>query len=230
MVEPAALSTPRYVQADVLKITRLKPEMLQTWSNREIVKLSDQNPGSGRRRLYSSTDVVKLAIMRRMADLRIDLSVSKELAEAAADDLLAGHSIEWDLYIHFNPRDATADVTKYEIIQPSDMPKLSKFGGLIGDPIDTPVSQYVENFAPGITRRESRRTHDHMEAMARGEELSENPPIVPERRVALAKHGFHAEPVIIFPIGEIVNGTLVQLEAHDAEKAKEAEAGGDTTA
>lgn len=39
----------------------------------------------------------------------------------------------------------------------------------------------------------------------------ENRPINPERRDALARIGYHVEPILIMPIGEIVNGALLQL-------------------
>ncbi|PIK72778.1 hypothetical protein CS379_12100, partial [Methylobacterium frigidaeris] len=65
-VDPLA---PRYTQPDVLRITGLKPTVLQTWINRRAIELAEQNPGTGRKRLYSENDVVKLAIMRRLSDL-----------------------------------------------------------------------------------------------------------------------------------------------------------------
>src|SRR5262245_35231283 len=96
-------STPRYTQPEVLLVTRLKPAVLQTWINRGAIALAEQNPGTGRRRLYSRLDVVKLAIMRRLADLQIALAVSKEIAEVTANDLERGNAIDWDLHIFLRP-------------------------------------------------------------------------------------------------------------------------------
>jgi hypothetical protein len=39
------------------------------------------------------------------------------------------------------------------------------------------------------------------------------------RRESLAREGIHAEPIIVFPIGEIVNGALAQLRALDEIEA-----------
>ncbi|MNT21619.1 hypothetical protein D3C72_1569640 [compost metagenome] len=38
-------------------------------------------------------------------------------------------------------------------------------------------------------------------------------PMNPQRREEFARRGIFAEPVVIFPFGEIVNGTLLQVEA-----------------
>jgi len=65
------LTTHRFTQGDVLAVTRLRKDVLQTWMNRGVIALGDQNPGTGRRRLYSPLDIVKLAIRNS----RLTLSV-----------------------------------------------------------------------------------------------------------------------------------------------------------
>lgn len=188
----------KYTQPEVLKVTRLKPAVLQTWINRTAIRLSDQNPGIGRRRLYSALDVVKLAVMRRMADLSIDLSLSKTIAETAAAELDRDGRIEWDLYIFLRPKTATenSSVTVDSGLLP--------FSPTIGDPQNVHLKSLVYPAGRGSTIFE-RRDRDPADR-SRGR-------MNDARREALARQGIHAEPVIAFPLGEVVNGALAQLAA-----------------
>jgi len=192
------LVLPRYSQPEVLQVTRLRPAVLQTWMNRQAIKLSDQNPGYGRRRLYSMLDVVKLAVMRRMADLQVALAVSREIAEAAADDLGVKGKMDWNLFIFLRPSEGTSGPT-VSIIGSSP---LIAYSPTVGDARHMRVSDYVEPFEGFLSRRDRKS-------------MSEERPMNPDRRQALAREGVHGEPVIIFPLGEIVNGALAQLKAVD---------------
>jgi DNA-binding transcriptional MerR regulator len=194
------LTEPRYTQPEVLQVTGLKAPVLQTWVNRGAIRLSEQNPGIGRRRLYSALDVVKLAIMRRMADLSIDLSVSKEIAEAAVKKLSTNGEMDWNLYISLRPG------ARDSLILSAGGP-LSLFSPRVGDTIHMRVSEFVEPFE-GTGLLDRRECEDR---------FSERRPINPERRETLARAGVHAEPVIIFPLGEVVNGAIAQLRAIDEE-------------
>jgi hypothetical protein len=62
----------------------------------------------------------------------------------------------------------------------------------------------VSNFTEPFESMFSRRTNEF---------LVEERPIDSAKRDALARAGVHAEPALIFPFGEIVNGALVQIEA-----------------
>jgi DNA-binding transcriptional MerR regulator len=198
-----ALTEQHFTQGDVLEITRLKKELLQTWMNRGVVTLGEQNPGSGRRRLYSALDIVKLGLMRRIADLGMELGIGRDFAEDAERLLLSGRGLEWEYHVPVRRKDATHEAIKVTIIGPSNMSPLTlKYGGTVGDARDMRVSQFTEPFeGTGILDRRVR------------EMFKEDRPIDPERRVALAKAGFYAEPVLIFPFGEVVNGTLLQIAA-----------------
>jgi len=57
---------PRFTQPEVLAVSGLRPDTLQTWINRQIIKLDAPSPGSGRRRLYSMIHIIQLTIMARL--------------------------------------------------------------------------------------------------------------------------------------------------------------------
>jgi DNA-binding transcriptional MerR regulator len=205
-----ALQTPAYSQADVLEVTRLKPEVLQTWVNRRALDLATQNPGYGRRRLYSKLDVVKLAIMRRMADMKIALSMAREVADGAAEELLSRGEMDWNFYLTFRPDNATQKPFDVTIISSSNSPFIS-YSPMHGDPMHMLVHDLVYPLERGfiLPRRDRELFQDYQSRK-----------INPARREALAREGIHAEPAIIFPLGEIVNGTLAQLKAIDERLEK----------
>ena len=203
------LTEPRYTTPEVLAVTLLKPEVLQTWINREV--FGERNPGRGQRRLYSKIDIVKLSIMRRMADLSVALSVSIEIATAAAEQLAASAGeFDWNLYISLRPKTATAQSA--EVVTPGGA--LAKYDPVYGDPFHMRVSHFVEVFDGVFSRRSKPSLADVHAGKAKGDDR----PIDPERRKQLARNGIHAEPVIIFPLGEVVNGALLQLLAFDEQE------------
>ena len=211
-MESLSLTEPAYTQPEVLSITKLEPSVLQTWVNRRAIELSEQNPGSGRRRLYSKLDIVKLAIMRRMADFDVALARSVELATAAAATLAAGQSFDWNFYIALRPKAATAKGLSLEVSHfPDD--GFANYSPVVGDPRCMFVSDFVMPW--GDRERRDRKpltdvVHDHHTGPD-----SDFPKINEERRAQFARGGIHAEPVLIIPLGEIVNGTLLQLQALD---------------
>ena len=194
------LTEQKYTQGDVLAITRLRKDVLQTWINRKVVALGEQHPGSGRRRLYSAIDIVKLALMRRIADFGIDLSIGRDLASEAERLLLSDRGVEWELHLSIKKREATHEEIKVEIISAGYSTLSLHYGATVGDSRDMRVSNFTESFESMFSRRTK-------------EFLVEERPIDPDKRDALARAGVHAEPALIFPFGEIVNGALVQIEA-----------------
>ena len=212
----ATLTTPLYAQPEVLRVTRLKPAVLQTWVNRGTPKLTEQNPGRGRTRLYSRLDTVKLAIMRRLSDLRVDLAVAREIAEEASAELERRRQTDWNEYLFIRPDEAT-EKPVLAIIAASPMSKLAvKYGSTIGDPALMRVSDRVEPNRFMFQRRSKPKDIDP------DNWVSDDPrehPVNETLRDAWARMGVHAEPVIIFPLGEIVNGTLAQLDALDESRA-----------
>ncbi|WP_238192525.1 MerR family transcriptional regulator [Methylobacterium frigidaeris] len=207
-VDPLA---PRYTQPDVLRITGLKPTVLQTWINRRAIELAEQNPGTGRKRLYSENDVVKLAIMRRLSDLSIDLSVSKEIAEAAAAVLVEQEGFGWDEYLFLTGHEAVRN----SVIEVSARNPLQRLGGRKCDPFSEPISAAV------YWRLTKSRMAEMLTGAARYSSDALRQPLSTEDRELYARHGIHAEPAVVFPIGEIVNGTLAQLEALDVARAEQ---------
>jgi DNA-binding transcriptional MerR regulator len=191
----------KFTQTDVLAITQLRKELLQTWINRRVIELSEQHPGSGRRRLYSALDIVKLALMRRIADLGLDLAIGRELAQEAERRLLSNRGVEWGLHLTIRKRDATHERVKVQIVASAGHTPLTlNYNAMVGDAREMLVSHFTEPFESMFSRR--KRIW-----------MEEDRPIDPAKRAALARAGIHAEPALIFPFGEIVNGTLLQIEA-----------------
>ncbi|MER9875242.1 hypothetical protein [Mesorhizobium sp. M0195] len=153
--------------------------------------------------------MVKLAIMRRMADLEVSLSQSVEMAEAAGKTLLRGDGMDWNTYIMLRPSGATAKLVEVDHVSGYT---LGRFLPLHGDPRSIRLDSIVEDFEglPGIGSR-----RDKIPLAAGG---SPDRPINPEKREALARRGIHAEPVIVFPLGEIVNGALAQLSEFERKE------------
>lgn len=206
--EFSPMNTPRYTGPEVLKVTHLKPETLQTWVNRNVVTLAEQNPGRGKRRLYSAVDVVKLAIMRRCDDLKIALSISTDLAESVAKQLENSQHLDWDFYVFLRPQAEGTKQTAEVVVYPAPE-GLDKYDNVTMDPFFIRLSKLVESHFEGIfgSRRKKSRLGDP--------DYSEDRPVIPEQREEFARAGFHGEPVIVFPLGEIVNGTLAQLRVLD---------------
>lgn len=59
------------------------------------------------------------------------------------------------------------------------------------------------------------RVTEKFEALFPRRERTSGRSIDPDRREVLATQGLHAEPALIIPVGEIVNGTLAQLRRID---------------
>jgi hypothetical protein len=196
---PLDLQSPRYTQRDVLLVTKLKPEVLQTWINRNAVRLTVQNPGSGKSRLYTAMDIVKLAVMRRVADLRMELSVAREFAAIVENRLAEGRDVDWNEYLSFQPNSATKSTFNIGLIGLEGERVPLVYGHGVGDARDMRVSQFTEPFESIVRRREKRRDGTR--------------PMIPALRDLYARQGVHAEPVVIFPLGEIVNGALLGIEA-----------------
>jgi len=199
------LHCPRFTQADVLAVTKLKPEVLQTWINRRAVKLTVQNPGSGKPRRYTAIDIVKLAVMRRVADLRMELSLAREFAAIAEQRLNEGRKIDWHEHLSFQPHSATKTFFNIGMMGVEGERVPLVYGHGVGDAHDMRVSHFTEPFESMLHRRERKRDGTR--------------PMIPALRDQCARQGVHAEPVVIFPLGEIVNGALLQIEQLAALKS-----------
>lgn len=199
-----ALTFERFTQADVLRLTRLREPVLQTWVNRGVIAVGRQNPGTGRRRFYSPLDIVKLALMRRVADLGLELGVGRDLAGEAERMLLSGRPPSWNEHLSMRPEAATRETSSISIIASAGYSLLAlHYNATVGDAHEMRVASFTEPFDSAFQRRIRTGGEDR--------------PIDVERRAGLARQGIFAEPVVIFPFGEIVNGTLLQIEAMIAD-------------
>ncbi|MBR0752923.1 hypothetical protein JQ604_12075 [Bradyrhizobium jicamae] len=188
------LVKPKFSQAQVLKIVPgLKAKALQNWNDRKLLSVVDPNPGRQGKRLYSAVGVVELAIMSRMADLGIPLNISRSIAESVAKVLAGGRNVDWDMHIFLRLS------VMNELLDAVEAGKEVPIG-LLG-PRTRPATQISIDKLTEINIPSDRRGPRHS--------------IDEGRRETLARKGIHAEPVIVFPMGEIVNGALAQLRALD---------------
>ncbi len=199
------LYEPRYTQPIVLRVTGLNPSVLQAWVARGKIELVEPNPGYGKSRLYAAADIMMLAIMRRMNDFKIAPELSFPFASDALDEFEKKDRISWDAYCFLHFDDRPRNKIAYRSL-------MDRYGFVSGDPAHMRVSEYVEPDRHLFQRR----MRDEQRPM-------ESPitwPIYDPSRKALAAQGMHAEPVLIFPLGEIMNGALAQLEAIEDREGK----------
>jgi hypothetical protein len=187
------LETALYSQPDIERVTGLPGPTLEAWVQRQLINIAEPHPGPGRPRLYSKRDVVKLAIMRRVANLGIGLQGARDMAEMIAETLRQKGKIRWAaaLVIHSGPGPMIAQVK----------------GGL---PELAAISKEMQGDAAHVVSYavfERLLLADHSSA-----------PEDPEERFEwLARRGVHPEAVVIFPVGGIVNGVLAQLRQIDED-------------
>lgn len=188
------LTRPSLTWAQVLElIPHMPPGVAQSWINRGHVDLEQVNPGRGRARLFAPADVAKLALLERFSAFGVPVDRAKEYVDATADRVSREGFLDWndgfaiDYRGQRSPRLPVSAITYAG--PPDDFAVLSK---RIGD--DALVCQFTQWFR-GFFRRHDPDGEDD-----------------PAQRESLARRGIHAEPVLIIPVGEIVNGTL--LAAH----------------
>lgn len=209
------LTTPRFAQPEVLAVTGLASGVLQSWLSRGHITLSEQNPGTGRSRLYAPLDVVKLTIIAHLSRFSIPITYSSKLANYVVNRLEEESAISWELFCS-PPGDIKRSVTS-EFGPTEEM----RLGLGIGDLHNMRVSTFTEGNLV-LNRRENTDLPkgDRAEVMARLAQIhgfapGPGNPINPEKRARYARQGIHAEPVLIVPVGEIANGALLQLDAID---------------
>lgn len=83
------LLEPQFNQPEVLAVANLSAATLQTWVNRSLLQMYEQNPGTGKRRKYRALDVARLAIMQRLTAFGVTASKAKDMAEEATAGLAA---------------------------------------------------------------------------------------------------------------------------------------------
>jgi DNA-binding transcriptional MerR regulator len=71
-----------FENTDVTAATGLSPSTIQTWANRGILMLSKQqrNPGPGQKRMYTSLDIVRIAVTQSLIDYGLKASTAGRIA------------------------------------------------------------------------------------------------------------------------------------------------------
>lgn len=185
-------------QPDALRIGRCEPAWLQTWVTRGHLIPANPNPGRGRSRLYSAVDVVKIAILSRFAAFGIPVDEASNVADVSGETLRGGGRIDWNDFLPFCFTTLRSSVRSRSIYADGSQ-DLTLLGVSTAEPEELRVSTFTEWF---------RGTHRRRDGSLK---------IVPGDRERLARAGIHAEPFLYFPLGEIVNATLLQVK-HLAER------------
>lgn len=81
MSNSSDIEVPEFTQADVIRITGVSAKTLQNWTDpsREILRLSQDSVGKGRRRLYSALDIMAVAMIAHMSALGVSPNLVSQL-------------------------------------------------------------------------------------------------------------------------------------------------------
>lgn len=92
------LDEPQFTRHDVLQVTRLSEPQLKNTLDRDLVRLrSDHNPGSGRRRMFTGGDILKIVVAHTMSAIGFPMKWSYLVAddiETRASSRLIGLATE----------------------------------------------------------------------------------------------------------------------------------------
>jgi len=112
-----AINMPLFTTAEVIDVVGVRLETLKQWRKRGHLKLSMENPGRGRQRLYSLLDAYRISVINELsglgfmpshlADAVYSLAEHPILAMAFEEDGVESH---WDeegrpkryIHLHFN--------------------------------------------------------------------------------------------------------------------------------
>ncbi|MGM0583352.1 MAG: hypothetical protein ACQEUZ_01700 [Pseudomonadota bacterium] len=182
-------------RAQVAGITYADRDWIQTWVNRGHIVLEQQNPGTGRRRLYSELDAVRIALLTRLAAYNIPIDRSAELANFIADALRDGNEIDWEHHLVFTFDQMRRNSFRLLVRDPDGTWNRDTFEDVTRDLNDLRFSEFAEWFDArhGASRRDQTGRID------------------PVERQRLAGDGRFAEPFLVLPYGETVNGTRAMI-------------------
>lgn len=75
----------QFTQLEVIRVTEIEPTRLQTWLSRGNLKIGlKTEKGTGKPRLYTVNDMVRIATIRAFTDLGVPIEVADRLAGFAA--------------------------------------------------------------------------------------------------------------------------------------------------
>lgn len=178
------LFTPRFTQPEVLQVTGMRADVLQTWINRKIIALPDHSPGTGRRRLYAPIHIINLKIMWRLNSLYgVAPTAAARLCIDATGSMEVDGSWERSRVMVLKPfTQIFTDAATGKVIEVREYETLH-VGILTGDPQD-------------ITLKEMARMSD-----AAHPEYPDRPDLI---------NG--ADSMLVLRTGEIIHSVLTQLE------------------
>jgi hypothetical protein len=81
----ADFDKPQFTRPPVAAITRLTDGQLKGILDRKLVKLAIHNPGSGHSRLFSISDIIKIAVANAMARIGVPMRILADCAEEVDD-------------------------------------------------------------------------------------------------------------------------------------------------
>lgn len=180
-------------QPSLLRVTLARTDQVQTWVNREHIKIEQPNPGRGKSRLYSELDAIKIGVMVRLTAFGIPVTKAARFAAYVEQRYVDDTPLRWNEFSQISFKSQINPDA--ELILSSNAPAMD-LGLSEGDTEHLRVSSFAEWFRGVIPNRRD----------GEGD-------IVPERRTELAKAGIHAEPFLFFPLGEVVNGIRAQVSA-----------------
>lgn len=139
------LTAPRFHLGQVLSATGLSEGAVRNWISTNAVLI--EHYGQGSRTPYAVVDVIRLAVLRHLAqDFKIALRVARQVADATADELMRnGGKLERTAFITI--RAHHCDPSRVVELS-SGMSPLARYGLSFGAPNTHPWGSEVVCIAP----------------------------------------------------------------------------------
>lgn len=196
-------------QPQALEITTARADELQNWINRGHIVIEVPNPGRGKSRRYTATDCALIAVAVRLVRFGVSIDRTRDFLAYVERRIVQEKPFRWEEYFSIGYRQLDQKPLGTFICADTEGAGL---GISEGDMVNMRIATSAEWFRAieGIVGGQRRRDG--------------NEEIIPKNRELLARRGAFAEPFLFFPLGEIVNGTLLRFDqianqAGDQDKA-----------
>ena len=117
------LLEPRYSFTEAAAFANITTQLVAMWRARGLIKCAKRVFGT-RRPLWSKLDLVRLVVVKSLADFHYPLVEAARIAEGAAAELLEKGELEWNAYMLLRPRAVSVFVNvapgEFEVFDPRE--------------------------------------------------------------------------------------------------------------
>lgn len=205
---PLPYREPRYTRAELMEVVdNADPAALNSWSNRGQMSFDGGNPGRGQRRLYSAADVLQVAIVTQLTGFCVGVDAAVKTASICIDWSENHYKPGWDDWFSIP---SPAHLFDRKIMSPNFLYSGHAWSQVLG------VRPNSDQVTVGTFLK---RLHGD-EFTAYGffetdtEQLQANPGLR-MRALQWIVEGPSRKAVAYFPIGWIINTTLLRILMHE---------------